>query len=320
MSSNNTLNSVEDVFHDVVTDIDLNNPVHNTQTWNSRNLGVRGDRVIDANREPDEDAEGYGQIRWIYEDPTSIYGGGRAGPDNSACTSASNGPTANANPTRTALVDGAGAPDHNADPIQALGEEPRIGTGEGIANRTSATACADTQIGRRPNWKKSSAALRIASLNIRGGGVITGQNSKWAKISNLMKTKCINYLGIQETHLTQEKVEQLRRTYKTFEIICSPDPVNPGGRGGVAILINKRNTQWKEIETEIVEEGRAIAITIKWENEKQLRLMNVYAPSGDDTDNARFWGDIAEKWRTRQLRRVDVLMGDMNMVEDGGHG
>lgn len=205
---------------------------------------------------------------------------------------------------------------------EGIGGSSGNGAGGG-PNNTTINADPPRQPPRQPTdrasrtgKKKSRAALRVATLNMRGGGVISGPESKWSAINSLMRDRSINVLALQETHLTQEKVETLQLLYKRLRIFHSQDPVNPTGRGGVAVIVNKHNTNWAETEVEEIVPGRALIANIRWSGESKLRVMSTYALSGDDTENARFWTILTESWRNRSIRKVDVLLGDLNMVEN----
>ncbi|TEB24503.1 DNase I-like protein, partial [Coprinellus micaceus] len=138
-------------------------------------------------------------------------------------------------------------------------------------------------------------------------------------INALMRDRSINILALQETHLMEEKVAQLGQFQKRLRILCSPDPQNPSGKGGVALVINKHNTNWKEVEEDEIYPGRAILATIKWKEDTSLGILAVYAPSGNDTENAAFWKELQQRLARlrRRGKRVDVLLGNFNMVEWG---
>lgn len=61
--------------------------------------------------------------------------------------------------------------------------------------------------------------------------------------------------------------------------------------------------------------GRAATLTLKWNNDTKLCLLNVYAPN-DPSDSGTFWTEIVSVLETRHLPRPDVLLGDFDTVED----
>ncbi|KAF6751839.1 Endonuclease/exonuclease/phosphatase, partial [Ephemerocybe angulata] len=158
------------------------------------------------------------------------------------------------------------------------------------------------------------AALRIASLNMKGGGT-AHTNGKWRTITRMMKTESINILALQETHLTEEHRLVLERRYDRVRIISSPDPDNESGKGGVAILLNKHNTNWQNVEIEQTIPGRVLSILVTWGHTSTMRIAAIYAPAGTTVEKAEFWTSLRDIWRAEPSKRPDVLLGDLNMVE-----
>lgn len=61
--------------------------------------------------------------------------------------------------------------------------------------------------------------------------------------------------------------------------------------------------------------GRVLTVDLKWGESSNLRIVAVYAPSGNNVENAELWTKLRDKWRSRREKRSDILMGDLNMVE-----
>ncbi|KAF6758940.1 Endonuclease/exonuclease/phosphatase, partial [Ephemerocybe angulata] len=220
------------------------------------------------------------------------------------------GPAHSSNAEGTQPEQGNLPPDVNP-PLNEPGEYHNEQT-EGRADQ--APAAQQTEPRDRTHFKKSRAALRVATLNMKGGGS-KASNGKWRTISRLLVEKSINILVLQETHMTPARVCEIQNRYKRMRIINSADPNNPSGKGGVAIVLNKSNTKWKDVTTEVIVPGRAIDAKIEWNESAHLNLTAVYAPSGNDTANAAFWDSLKEHWARPQSTRPDVLLGDMNMTE-----
>ncbi|KAG6875692.1 hypothetical protein C0992_002812 [Termitomyces sp. T32_za158] len=120
-----------------------------------------------------------------------------------------------------------------ADPGGSASPPPPLGAGStrpgGTPQRARAAGC-------RLNTK---AAMKIASLNIRGFMEAGGRLMKWNHISQLMLQKRIGILAVQETHLTEERREGIKSLFrKRLKILISEDPSNPTGKGGVAFVLN----------------------------------------------------------------------------------
>ncbi|KAH9853569.1 Endonuclease/exonuclease/phosphatase, partial [Lenzites betulinus] len=160
--------------------------------------------------------------------------------------------------------------------------------------------------------------MKLATLNIRGGGPVTDANpgEKWMRINQLMKCEHLAVLAVQETHLTQEKVISLNRLFAdSLMIVASLDPISPTAARGVAFVINKRviDTEEGVPITELLP-GRAIMISIRWGAAGTMRVLNVYAPNAA-TENATFWDNITSYFDNTGSRKPDILMGDCNVVE-----
>lgn len=142
--------------------------------------------------------------------------------------------------------------------------------------------------------KKSRAAIRIASLNMNGGGSRQSE-AKWVRINNILRSNSLNILALQETHLTEVATLQLEQRYNRFKIFGSPHPTHPTNRGGVAIIINKHNTKWQSATNRTLIPGRAMVTTLALNDDAKLHILTVYAPSGNDVENATFWTDVSFK-------------------------
>jgi hypothetical protein len=59
------------------------------------------------------------------------------------------------------------------------------------------------------NRKNTQDNMMLASLNMRGRYSDNGTTDKWRDINQYMKESKINLLTVQETHLTQEDVDNI---------------------------------------------------------------------------------------------------------------
>ena len=157
---------------------------------------------------------------------------------------------------------------------------------------------------------------------MRGAGTQASvdPNNKWSALSYLIREHKIGILSIQETHLTDEALDNLHRVYsKQLQVYYSSDPDNPSQRAGVALVINKAVSNIKGIKTKITVPGRALMMLIPWHATLQLRILVVYAPSSP-RENGTFWNKIVEKWDESRLPTPDIVLGDFNTVEDAIDG
>jgi hypothetical protein len=91
--------------------------------------------------------------------------------------------------------------------------------------------------------KNTKAAIRIASLNIKGWKATGAPQPKWNEINQLMREKRIGILLVQEAHLNEERQESINTLFrKRLKVYRSEDPENPTGKGGVAVVLNRQLT------------------------------------------------------------------------------
>ncbi|KAI9056569.1 DNase I-like protein, partial [Trametes sanguinea] len=163
--------------------------------------------------------------------------------------------------------------------------------------------------------KRSKASLKIACLNIRGfaSGDDESRLEKWMRLNQLMRDEKIAILTIQETHLSAERLERVRHIFEPYlDIWNSSDPERETRARGIAFIVNKRIVKDARCECEELIAGRAMILTVKWTADRDLRILGVYGPNVGG-DNANFWKDIGEM----NTGRVDLLLGDFNVTEDG---
>ena len=126
---------------------------------------------------------------------------------------------------------------------------------------------------RQPRRQKQS--MKIASLNINGNG--PRASDKWGAISNMMRKRKVAILAAQETHPTLETQESLQRRFRSLHFFHSADPNEPGSRNGVTIVLNKDLIKTTNVLMSEVVDGRVMVVSIPWNGEDTLQIMNVYA-------------------------------------------
>ncbi|KAI0712112.1 Endonuclease/exonuclease/phosphatase, partial [Earliella scabrosa] len=160
---------------------------------------------------------------------------------------------------------------------------------------------------------RTRATIKIGTLNMRGNGVNPdGRGSKWLCMNQLVRDEKLAVLAVQETHITKQKAEELNSLFQaSLKIVVSPDPTNPTGARGVAIVLNKRLIKCDEVKTEEIIPGRAIYAIVPWSRGMFFTFLAVYAPN-DRTENEMFWGELQDRLESKA---VDVMAGDLNVVE-----
>ncbi|OJT09202.1 LINE-1 retrotransposable element ORF2 protein [Trametes pubescens] len=150
---------------------------------------------------------------------------------------------------------------------------------------------------------------------MRGYGQAHGNeaHARWMLINQLVRDERIGILALQETHLDDARAAELTELFgRHVQIYHSPFEANPTGACGVAFVVNKRFVDAEMCALTVVQPGRAIVLDFPWVEGTVLRMLNVYAPNVM-SENAKFWEDLA----TPQTGKIDVMLGDFNMVEDG---
>ncbi|KAI0341942.1 DNase I-like protein, partial [Trametopsis cervina] len=176
---------------------------------------------------------------------------------------------------------------------------------------------------RHRKTKRSAASIRVATLNMKGRGQSIptpsdprGISAKWLAINQLVREQKTAVLAIQETHLSNEHVDDLQSLFgNRIHIIHSPAPERPTANAGVAFVLNKERLEVSLTTSTVVIPGRAMALNLVWHNDVPLTILNVYAPNSP-TENERFWRDIAGKISRGECHKPDIILGDFNVVED----
>ncbi|KIJ43385.1 hypothetical protein M422DRAFT_253260 [Sphaerobolus stellatus SS14] len=166
----------------------------------------------------------------------------------------------------------------------------------------------------RTNSKKVKRSLKVASINMRGGGSIATAQ-KWQDINGLMRENNIAILAVQETHIDAHRLCRLESLFERQLLIKnSADSLTLNGRA-VSIILNKRFTLWKDATFNNIVLGRALLLHLPWGERGTLNILAIYAPN-DQHQNMSFWKDLTKIWKDRALPRLDILLGDFNSVED----
>ena len=167
--------------------------------------------------------------------------------------------------------------------------------------------------------KKYRANLVVASLNMRGRSsqsMGSGPIPKWTTVMNMLHTEQIRVLALQETHLDEDTTSQIGTVFdKRMMILNSHAPTNPTASAGVAFVLNKEKIKIKKVALKELIPGRATFLSLEWQQEEPLHLLNVYAPNDLQT-HPEFWNELEEKWRSLNLPSPTFMLGDFNLTED----
>jgi exonuclease III len=167
--------------------------------------------------------------------------------------------------------------------------------------------------------KNTKAAIKIASLNMKGRGDVRNlasdsKKNKWYHINQVMREQNIGVLAVQETHMTEELQTSIEATFKRLRIFSSSDPESQNSKG-VAIVLNRSITNSDNATCKNVVPGRAISLTLPWHASDVLNILAVYTPN-DVTENRDFWTELKQGREDNKFPRADIMLGDFNIVED----
>ncbi|EKM57928.1 uncharacterized protein PHACADRAFT_89185, partial [Phanerochaete carnosa HHB-10118-sp] len=63
--------------------------------------------------------------------------------------------------------------------------------------------------------------------------------------------------------------------------------------------------------------GRALLLSIPWQSDRTIHLLNVYA-SNDPSDNQCFWTQLSDIWELNKplIPKANIMLNDFNLIED----
>lgn len=162
--------------------------------------------------------------------------------------------------------------------------------------------------------KTTRAALKIASLNIRSGGSYATKG-KWDQINQLICNNQLGIMAVQEAHLKHTNVQDLHcRFLSCLHILNCPDPSHTNAKG-VAFVLNKHLTVWKEAQCDSIIPGWVALLRILQQKESILSVLAIYVPNCPQ-ENTIFWESLNEIWTDKNLPISDDMLGDFNIVEE----
>ncbi len=98
-------------------------------------------------------------------------------------------------------------------------------------------------------------------------------------------------------------------------VLNSQDPNNPRATAGVTFVVNKALISPRELSMSELIKGHAQSLKIKWRENEEAVLINIYALNNRN-EHRDFWGQLEAKICSQNIRRPDFLMGDFNVTED----
>ena len=195
--------------------------------------------------------------------------------------------------------------------------QPNVPQHPGTRNGSSQPRDAATPPTMGNRGRNTRASIQIATLNISGRGNLDPQhaNNKWQALNQVLRDLKIGILALQESHLDAEMVERLHSIYgRRIRIHTSEAPHSVNAQG-VAIVLNRELVNIRDVTVTNIIPGRAIFMRIKWHAERELKILNVYAPNAP-SENTRFWGEIESSMARHNVGKPDLMLGDFNITEE----
>jgi exonuclease III len=109
-------------------------------------------------------------------------------------------------------------------------------------------------------------------------------------------------------------VDEINNVYHYRLHLCHSTNIDNMNAAGIVFAINKQLTLWKEAEVFEIIPGRAITLKTKLQSGRILHILNVYAPNAP-SQNANFWTQLTQIWTSQNLPKLDIMLGDFNIVE-----
>jgi len=132
----------------------------------------------------------------------------------------------------------------------------------------------------------------------------------------LLCTEQIGVLALQETHLDEDTTSQIGTVFdKRMMILNSHAPTNPTASTRVAFVLNKEKINIKQVTLKELIPGRVTFLSLEWQHEEPLHLLNVYAPTNLQM-HPEFWNKLDINWRRLNLLPPTFMLGDFNLMED----
>src|SRR5882724_6388245 len=150
--------------------------------------------------------------------------------------------------------------------------------------------------------------ITIASWNIRGKND-SSHNSKWPKIARIMRSRRIVILAVQEARTTEENVDQIESTIPKIKILANRQYSN---KMGVVFAINKDLIDEAQLEHRILIPSRASQLRVKWGDNQNLEIANIYAPN-NEAEMVEFFKKLISKLGKHRSKTL-CIAGVFNCV------
>ncbi|KAH9852797.1 Endonuclease/exonuclease/phosphatase, partial [Lenzites betulinus] len=154
-----------------------------------------------------------------------------------------------------------------------------------------------------------------------GFGSLRPENpdNKWKTMYQMIKKTGLGILLLQETHLTEQRKDDIKRMFKgRIKILYSAHPDAPTRKEGVAIVLNKSQVNANGAVPTVIVPGRALQVSLCAHGNDPFRVLCIYAPTSDGVDERRdFFKKVREYYETHPtVQKPHLIAGDFNNTED----
>ena len=151
----------------------------------------------------------------------------------------------------------------------------------------------------------------MASLNMRGRQ--KDNKDKLKMVIDWLRINRISILALQETHLTDDAIEELNEKYGNLRFFGSGLSTSSGG---IMFVITDRIGHPKDIEYKTIEKGRSGILCLNYEEQK-LNIVNIYMPNQKPLQREALRNLRRNLRDQHDLVNSELLIvGDWNFVED----
>ena len=161
----------------------------------------------------------------------------------------------------------------------------------------------------RKTNKKSEVI--IGSLNVHGKKYANG-SYKYKDITTMIRKNKMAILATQESRLNEIEEKKIEAMCPKIHIIRNS---NSMAKEGVAFVINKDLVKDRKIEHKTLIQNRMSRLTIKWNDEITIDIVNLYVPN-NEKEKIDFFKRTKHIIKNLKNKENLIIMGDFNCVED----
>jgi len=191
---------------------------------------------------------------------------------------------------------------------------PRVHNTASYVNRTRAevvdTANQATTM-RAEHKKYKQGDVRIGTLNIHGKKYANGIY-KYKDLTTLIRKNKIAILALQESRLNESEKTKIELMCPKIEVISNSEST---AKEGIAFVINKDQMKDRKLEHKILIKNRMSRLTVKWNEEITIDVVNIYAPN-NEKEKIIFFKKANHIIKKLKNKENMIIMGDFNSVED----